>query len=590
MPNPSKQEKKETGIVKKEEAEGVAAVAKPEETGKESKSFGRGRGERRGGNRENSGRERAVQDEKKPRNREDRPQRPRFEYPEDWREQAKKDVTLETKVPENPKGEALLAKPDFAKLQAEQSRNRNRIAELKQDREDKIKEKRQHIDEMFNKNKGIIEQIKAKRAEVNSKYFDKISKLKEEREKVFQQKKAISDEIEAIKNKSGAKSFNIENLTKQLRELEEEHETSQLTAHREARLLDQIDKIRVQLNQVGPFEEKIKKRNALEAPLKKLNEELDVLYKKAKPLNEEIDKLRAQLDSNKEEAKKTKEETKTEEGEKKERAPRQKTDLEVKIDGQIDAIQEEKNKLLQKIRDTDQKFNDNMLNFEKQQFEIRKLEEMRKYQAYLRRQEQRKKDEEEYIKSQAERKEKELEYMKFKFSAEISECGNLIKMLEEKLAEKNAKPEEAAPAPAQDAQPKPVIDEDLKPLISKKAEFKEEPRPSKKHQKAKKPVPEASKKLFNDYYILAQFAKYEVIMPNSLPEAETAISALKEKVAGYEKQRAADLEVAEKRLAAQKEAAEKGEELAPAEEDKPAPPKEKRKAPKPITEEDFPTL
>lgn len=588
MPNPSKKEKKDTVVAKKEETGAAGSAPTTEEVGKETKAFGRGRGERRGGNRENSGRERTAQDEKKPRNREDKPQRPRFEYPEDWREQAKKDVTLETKVPENPKGEALLAKPDFAKLQAEQTKNRQRIAELRQEREDKIKQKRQHVDEMFNKNKGIIEQIKAKRAEVNSKYFDKISKLKEEREKLFQQKKALSDEIDAMKNKSGGKSFNIENLTKQLRELEEEHETSQLTAHHEARLLDQIDKLRAQLNQVGPFEEKIKKRNALEAPLKKLNEELDVLYKKAKPLNEEIDKLKAQLDSNKEEAKKTKEETKAEEGEKKERAPRQKTDVEIKIDGQIDAIQEEKNKLLQKIRDADQKFNENMLNFEKQQFEIRRLEEMRKYQAYLRRQEQRKKEEEEYIKSQAERKEKELEYMKFKFSTEISECGNLIKLLEEKLAEKNPKPEEAAPV--QDAQPKAVIDEDLKPLIGKKVEYKEEARPSKKQHKAKKPVPEASKKLFSDYYILAQFAKYEVIMPNSLPEAETAISALKEKISGYEAQRAAELEAAEKRLAAQKEAAEKGEELPPLEEEKPEAPKEKRRPPKQVTEEDFPTL
>lgn len=524
----------------------------------------------------------------------ERQQRPRFEYPVNWREDAQKDVTLETKIPDNPKGEALLAKPDPAKYSAEKDKIYQKMKELQQTRDGKIQEKRQYVDGLINANKGVLEQIKAKRGEYSEKFGEQINKLKKKKEDLIDKKKNIQNEIDQIKGKFSQKGVNRASLQKQLKELQDEHENTQLSAHREAKILEQMEKLKEQLQQIGPVEELYKKRDALDEDIDKASKELNDLYAKGKPLSEQIQALAAQLDSNRDEDSKRREKGKAEGDEKKEKPQRQKTDQEKEMDAVIDKLKEEREQLFQKIRDIDTKFGEEYLAYEKQQFEIKRLEAMRSKQQYLKRDEQRKKDAEEYAKRQKEDKEKELNFLKFKYQPEIIECGNLIKLLEEKLREGEKTEEKAKEAEKPEERRAKEDADDLKPLVGKKQQFKEEAKPLSKKQSLKKPPAETGpKKLFNDFWVITAFSKYEILMPNTAAEAEGTLKALREKVEHFEKLRAKELETAERKLKEHGEAAEKGEkpkeENAEAEEKKQKP-AEPKKAEKVFKEEDFPQL
>lgn len=540
-------------------------------------------------NRNHSGNENHKKDGHQPKG-EDKPANRRFEYPVGWREQAKKDVTLETKIPENPTGEALLVEPSFQKLEEDQDTINKKIRELENKRKEKIQEKKEFVAQLANKNSALIKQIKEKKKEADDNFFEPLKKIKAEKLKLVEQKKALSEDIEKTKSKYGGKGLSRNSLAGQLKELEHEHETTQLSAHLESKLLEKIDKVKSQFALIAPFEEKIKKCKSLEDKIKKMNDEMDAIFKKNKPISDELTQLRKQLDENKSQQKKDEGNSKKE-GDTNEKQVRPKTEKEIEYDDEIKKLLDEIKDLYKKQKDMDKKFDSDLLAYDKQQFEINKLEEMRKFQAYLRRQEQRKKDDEEYAKKRQEQQEKELEALKFSYHFEISECNTLIRLVEDKLNEKTEKHEVTEETAVKEEQKvKAQEDPDLKPLIGKKVEYKtEESRVlSKKQVPKKKHVAEPTKRFFSDFSVITLFSKYEIIMPNNVTEAENTLRQLKEKVENYLSLRAKELEVAEKRI---KEGGrgrrEDFHESKPQQEE---PSKPKRRPQKPHNETDFPEL
>ena len=77
-----------------------------------------------------------------------------FRYPEDWKEEARRGVTLETRLPENPRPEELLARPDGEALRRELDALQSQLDALGKEREAKREEKRSRLAEMHSKTRG----------------------------------------------------------------------------------------------------------------------------------------------------------------------------------------------------------------------------------------------------------------------------------------------------------------------------------------------------------------------------------------------------------------------------------------------------
>lgn len=573
---------KEEVFVKKGEA---APEASPEETEKapQKQNYNKKRG---GGPR--SGNTNGARPPKNDQRdfKEKKERAPRYQYPDNWKEEAKKDVTLETKIPENPKGEALLEKPSFETLMNEKKKLQKKIDEIA-DEQSKIKNDRfNFVKELKDQNKGIKQQLKEKIDEKKKKYEKPVSDLRKELDGLKAEQTAIEEKIDNLKSNVGGNLMSKKKLTETINQMDLEYNSRQFKAHEEVKFLDQLEKLKAQQKLLGPYDALKTQLDQKRDQISEKSKELKKLFGEMKPLEKEIGELIEQLGE-----KKKKDEAKEEkeaEGEenKKEKPQREKTEKEIEFDKQLDKLFEERNKLKAKQKELSEKFDSDMLAFEKQQFEIQKLEVKRNYQGYLKREEQRKKDHEDWEKRQLEAKEKEREALKFKYQNEINQCDQLVSILKEAIAkpvEKETK--EETKQEQQKGKPAPL--EDMQPLIGKKALFKDEPAPQSKKTQKKKTIPEPKKGLFSDLSVIVLFEQLKLVAPSNATQVENSLQQIKEKKEYFEKLRAEEIANAEKEK--NKAPEENGKETESAEKKKEAPPKEEAKAPA-LKEEDFPQL
>lgn len=510
-----------------------------------------------------------------------------FQYPEGWREEARRGVTLESKVPENPRADELLPKPDPQRLRQDLDRLEGQLDRLFHTLDRKRAEKKAHLDRLRGKNKGIVEQLKEKRELKKEKFMRPLGELKERRQKLVAEIEGVAEQIAQLRSKAAGRTLSKEELTRLLRKETLEYESRQYTATEEVKVLQSISRLKEALSLVAPADELRKKKEALRAELDRLGAQSSELSAQMKPLSAEIQALSDALGQQRSAEEKEGAE-----------ASRPKDEVTLKLDGEVKLLHEQRLELMEARRKLNEAYKKNLHAHQEQRFEVQRLEEMRKHQAYLRGVERRKKEQEEYEQHKAEERQREKEKLKFKYQAEIALCDRLEHFLAEVLRSK--RPAEVAPEqPAESpVAPTAPVDEGMKVFVGKKGLFKdEEPaRPVKKPGKRKQQSDSRSQKLFEDYTVVMLFDELNLLAPNTVPEAEATLAQLQEKKAQFHKMREEEILQAEKneKALATEGVEEAGESAAADEANKPedetSEPARPEEAPVRLAESDFPEL
>lgn len=544
---------------------------------------------------------------------------PRFAYPKDWKEELEKTVNLETKIPVAPRDDELVAKPDFDALRSNQNSVQKKIEQL-YNQMDKLKNEQKQIrDEERNKNNSGFTELKAKQA-ARKELSDQLKANKEQKEKIQKELEKIEDKTSKLSKKAvGGKILPKQKLEEMIRVKEEEFKNSKHTAAEEKKWIEEINELKKNLPLMNESESHRKERDGAQEKLNHLKKEGKVLFDKIQALSGTINEMREKLGLNKpeeqgegakgegkkkERGEKGENDVEGKEQEKKEKPQRELGEAEKKLKEQRDKLFEEVLKLKEKKEELSKKFDQDAYEYEKQQFELRKIEKMTKIQKKLRYDENKKKRAEEDEKYRAQEEEKAKELLQFKYSKEIDTCDSLAQILKGYLpSDKSDNPAESGNGDASyKVDDKMLKDENLVLIKPKKASQNEGIQPGqKKTQKKNKPKKGDEKdkedgRLLLDIATLQTFNDIKVMPPANVAQIDAVVQQLKDKKAYYEKLREDEMERAfapktagesnqEKTEAAPAEKKERRQERQEGQEEKP-----KKQAKVEMNDEDFPSL
>lgn len=366
------------------------------------------------------------QKEKRPRTRQNpqeggqKEQKPRlrFVYPENWKEKALEGLTLETKIPENPKGAELITKPNLDAHHLELEKIQKKIEQLNADFEKLKVERKDYLDNLKNANKGLKDELKELKKQKDEKYMTEFNTLKQQSVKLGEDIDRIRNKKDQIKQKNSTKTLEKGKILKQIEEKKQELNERQLSAHEEDKIVTAIEKLEDLLEQIKPIAKLQKDEEELIAKRKVVNEKMSALKNEMAPLTQKIDALYKKMSAKPEEKEKPQQPA-PEENKNGEHQKPPKTEKDLEFDERFDKIRQARKELYKKKDELHAQFDQLKFKFEEQQFKIRELDHQRNHQSYLKRQEQRKKEDQERKEKQAEQKQKEKELLKTKYQKEI---------------------------------------------------------------------------------------------------------------------------------------------------------------------------
>lgn len=469
-------------------------------------------------------------EERAPRRRE-----PEFRFPDGWRQEARDAVTLETKIPEPPRPEHLLPRPDPAELRQALDRIDREIEAVVSSQETRRAERKRHLADLRSRNKGAAETLREKRELKKTKYLQPLTDLKARRQSLSADLESVNEKIAQIKAKAGGKPLSRDKLMQLIAERTQEYQSRQYTATEEVRVLQAIDRLKEALSYVLPYEELKKRRDGLRTELDRVIRETTELVAEMKPLNAEIQALAETFDQQKQ---RRQDEAEAE-------TARPVDDGTRRLSEEIDALGKKRKELLDQRRQLQEDHRARVVDHQKQRFEQLRLEEMRKHQGYLRILEREKREAEEAKAREREEREKEKERLQFKYHAEIALCDRLKAILGDLLRARAAPEVTCTPSVPGEAKQMAEVEE-MPLLVGKKSQFKEE-EPVVRHrpQRRKKTAEAKSRRLFEDYTVMMLFDQLKILAPATPEEAQTTLRQLDEKKESFLRMREAEIARAE---------------------------------------------
>ena len=436
---------------------------------------------------------------KKKNEKKERPPRPprerKYVYvePENWREELKKTVTLETKAPPQRKKADLMKKPDREDLK--KKLNKKNAA---------MDKKRKEIKALFEEKDKIRDQERQK----NNEGYSLFLKLKAEKEKAWdsldklrnkvkwknlrEKQTKKRDRLRALMDKSVFKGIakNMVQAKKHIAKLKMEFRDMKKTAKEEKLMTDKISKYEKGL---GHFE----KVDTIQKQLDELRTKMDSARKQLDPLEKAFKTARYKFNKNNEEFKKKKEAEKEKNGGEVEEKPKGK-DKEKKVRVLSEAEQQIVKKV-QKVRDAIGKlreeknlifdeFDKQMMEYRQDHFEFAKANETNRILKRLKHEENQRKWEENKAKREEEALQKLKDARKEIFTEELEKINSVNGALQLLKLDKDRAHMMKAQDQVEDSGEKPNIDlesENLELMVSKKVAQGYENR-SKKNKKRQK--------------------------------------------------------------------------------------------------------
>ncbi len=476
----------------------------------------------------------------------------RFVYPENWREDIKQAVTLETEVLAMPKKAEILRRPDVQKLKNSIGTIEENISKNFDQVKIINKELKEINDLIRNKNSGIFAELKILNKEKKG-YYEQMDDLKVQKQKVGDFLNKVDENLKELSKRSYKnKLWKKESLVGIIREKEEKFNNMMKTAQEEKTMREDINKLKKGLKIIPEAEafrkkktENLEKMKNLKGKSNKVFEKLQALKKKIHALHMILDENKAKKDQEKKEKNKEVEQTNEgdwtkegEDGQKKKRKKRTLTPDEEQLEARKKVFLDEISELKNQRKNLRKKFNEDYLAFEKQKFEIKKIEYTSKCKQYLTRNERKKKQAEENAKYREEEAKRAKEALQFKYQKEVGLCENLIKELLA-LKNKDEKKEDEFKNEKSEvkADEKMIQDENLVMMKSKKQMYAEEEqgikpgmnKKKRRHRKKKAKVAKVENKMSINLYSLQQFDSLKIMPPTNLNAIDGVITELNEK-------------------------------------------------------------
>lgn len=463
----------------------------------------------------------------------------RFQYPENWKEDIFQNTTLETKIPSLPNKDDQLQKPDFNLLKKTQGDLSKKIEKAFNDIE-ALKEKRKAIkEEIYKKNSSGFAELKAKQTERND-YRNKKEESQKKKEALIEEKKAIREKIEKLMKKAvNGKLMKKSEIEKIIRTKEEEYRNGKHTSSDEKKHIEEIQNLKKNLPLLTEYDNLSKEKSAINKKIDQAEADFQQHKNALTKVYDEIKAIKAKLDL--QEAEKTKEE-KNEEGKPKEKPKRELTQPEKDINANIDKMFEDIKKFKARKGEVSKKFDEDFLAFEKEQFEIAKINMMVIAQKKLKHQEHVKRRAEEEAKNQQLMEEQAKEMAQFKYRKEIETCEGLVRILNLQKPENRAIYELKPEVPVEYKVDETMLANEKLVLLKSKKTQDEGVQPGHKRlnnkKNVKKPVEQKEDdKLLLDIETLQTFADIKVMAPVTMSQIDSVIAQLNEKKAYYEKLR-----------------------------------------------------
>lgn len=358
--------------------------------------------------------------------RDRQPRKPRFTPPVDWKEEAEKSVTIDSKIPTLPADAERAQKPNYNKL-----KNDLEFCDIEMDKHYK------KIDGLKEEQKKIRYELKDK----NSTLYDELKRLTDERKvhsnALAENKKLktvytdkinhIDEQLKAVEKKSfHGKLMRKKELMDLIKLKEEEFKNTMKTSAEEKKMNDEITKLKNMIKTIPEFEKLKDERQKSNDLLREINKNNKEEFEKLQKISDLISDIRVKLDETTLKIKQEKTEEK--EGDKKKYTPSA-------AEQQLENIKQEHYDEIKKLKDKKQKLRDkyeeDWTEFERQQFELDKINLMQKIQKRLKRDDRERRRKEEDEKQKALDEEKAKEFLQFKYQEEINLCESLASLLED---------------------------------------------------------------------------------------------------------------------------------------------------------------
>ena len=230
-----------------------------------------------------------VNKEDQPTNNKEKPQRKQREKPDDsWKKEIEDSMTVDTKIPAYPAKEDLLSWPDRTQYRNNLDDMDKKIEDIQIKIEDLHEERKTIKKSIMNKNKKEFEELR--------KWMDERKKIKEvvdqnnEAIEILQkEKESLREKKEKLKKKAyNGKIMGEEQLTKIIKNLEDNFKNAKHTATEEKRYIEEVERLKACFPLSGEFE-------GYKNQIRSLDIQIDVLYKKIKPTLAERKKVGAQI-------------------------------------------------------------------------------------------------------------------------------------------------------------------------------------------------------------------------------------------------------------------------------------------------------
>lgn len=464
----------------------------------------------------------------------------RFVYPENWKEEVKAGITLKSEIVQIKKDD-LISRPNLKDLRKNLRNLENKI----QKKYDILKAARRDIrnmrEKIRNENKVIYDQLKELNKEKRG-YLGEMGDCKKEKASLLKLMSNCEREFDELSKKCyKGKLWKKEKLMSILEEREENFRNTKKTATEEKSMIAELSQLKKSLKLLPMSEKILNQKFKLRAELKGKGKKSSLVYDKLKKVNDKINKLRDELNKNK--AKKEEEEKKESEEKKEEKKVRQKSEAELELEKTIDEALKNISEFKDKKQVYKTKFDEESLSYEKQAFEVKKIEFALKCKQYLQRQEKRVKYEEEKKLQREEEEKLKKDRLKFKYQKEIDLCEALKKeIVDMKIKTKVEKTEE------KESEKKTVskIDDNLEVVMSKRDIYaneekkihrgKKNKRQRKKKNREKTQKTEDSKLLMN-FYSIQLFDSLKVLPPSTYKNIDEVVTQLEAKRDYYLKRR-----------------------------------------------------
>lgn len=491
----------------------------------------------------------AAQDSKPKKDKE--PRKPRFTPPVDWKEQAQKSVTIDSKIPALPADVERLHKPNYNKLKADLE-----FCEMEMDKHykkiDALKDEQKKIRfELKDKNSTLYDELKRLNEEKKT-YAAGLTENKELKNQYKEKISHIEDQLRSVEKKSfSGKLMTKDEINEQLRVKEQQFQNMKKTATEEKKMNDEITKLRNMLKTVPEFDKLQKELKKYNEMIREINKNNKEVFDKLQKVSDLIGEIKVRLDETNLKIKQEKAEEK--EGEKKKYVPSV-------AEQQLDAMRQEHFDEIKKMKERKQKLREayerDWYEFEKQQFELDRIHFMQKIQKTLKRDERERRRKEEEEKQRVYEEEKAKELLQFKYQEEINLCESLVSLLEDLKPDKkvDSKLVESKELTQHNVNQDLLKQENLVYIKPKKFDEAAEPVVNKKKNKQQKnnkkkevPVVNSETEKVNIHFdTLHLFNELKVVPPATFGQLDSVISQLNEKKSYYLQLREKEMEEASK--------------------------------------------